>query len=148
MLDLPQPLLPYYKTVWTRELWSNWVLLIVNTKNFLRITKKRKQNKICFFKEVFGHIIFLLIFFGLKHSTEARGKPMYFLVCNLFQKSTFKNSHSWIHFILQFWHHGHTSFTIILHIILKRVCPAYNKRPHLSTTPQDENKFKRFPLFG
>jgi hypothetical protein len=44
-----------------------------------------------FFKEIFGLITFLLIFCVLNYLTEARGKPMYYLVCNLFQKSTFKN---------------------------------------------------------
>ena len=91
-----------------------------------------------FLKEVFGRIILLLIFFGLKHSTEARGKPM----------STFNNFqqlNSLNFAILTSWPY---LCTIILHIILNRVCPAYNKRPHLRTTLQDENRFKRFPLFG
>ena len=53
-----------------------------------KISRTLEPQHMFFFKEVCGHKILLLKFLVLKPSTETRVKPMHFLVCNLFQKST------------------------------------------------------------
>ena len=70
----------------------------------------------------------LLIFFGLNSSTQARGKPMYFLVCNLFQKSTFNNFQQLnsLHFaILTSW-----SYLFHFYIVHCEILGSYLQQPH------------------